>query len=119
MIREATERGDFDDLPGLGKPLNLAGLDDPDWWAKQKIREEELDSSALLPPTLQLRKERDAFPESLRGIADEQAVRTILEDFNRRVRQDRLRPSMGPQSHVIARTIDVGEMLARWRDLRG
>ena len=54
MIREATERGDFDNLPGMGKPLNLKGLDDPDWWAKQKIKDEDLDSSALLPPTLQL-----------------------------------------------------------------
>ncbi|WP_267617429.1 DnaJ family domain-containing protein [Gordonia bronchialis] len=118
MIREATERGDFDNLPGMGKPLNLKGLDDPDWWAKQKIKDEDLDSSALLPPTLQLRKERDGFPGSLRDIADETAVRTILEDFNRRVKQDRLRPTMGPASHLVARTVDVEEMIEDWRALR-
>ncbi|MGW5524545.1 DnaJ family domain-containing protein [Gordonia sp. NPDC003950] len=117
-IREATERGDFDNLPGMGKPLNLSGLDDPDWWAKQKIRDEELDSTALLPPTLQLRKEADTFPESLRGISDEQAVRAILDDYNKRVKQDRLRPSLGPASHIVARTIDVDDMVARWRELR-
>ena len=119
MIREATERGEFDNLPGMGKPLNLSGLDDPDWWAKQKIRDEELDATALLPPTLQLRKERDGFPESLRAIRSEEAVRSILEDFNKRVKQDRLRPSLGPRSHVIAATVDVDEMLSRWRELRG
>ncbi|MGV9858404.1 DnaJ family domain-containing protein [Gordonia sp. NPDC003425] len=119
MIREATERGEFDNLPGMGKPLNLSGLDDPDWWAKQKIRDEDLDSTALLPPTLQLRKERDTFPESLARIADEAAVRTILEDFNRRVKEDRLRPTMGPASHIVARTVDVDEMMLRWRELRG
>ena len=31
LIREATERGEFDNLPGAGKPLNLGGADDPDW----------------------------------------------------------------------------------------
>lgn len=119
MIREATERGDFDNLAGMGKPLNLSGLDDPDWWAKQKIRDEDLDSTALLPPTLQLRKERDSFPESLRGIGDEDAVRSILADFNSRVKQDRLRPSLGPSSHLVCRTVDVDTMIARWRELRG
>ncbi|HVD28538.1 MAG TPA: DUF1992 domain-containing protein, partial [Mycobacteriales bacterium] len=35
QIRQAQERGDFDDLPGKGKPI--PGLDDPDdeqWWIK-------------------------------------------------------------------------------------
>lgn len=118
MIREATERGDFDNLPGMGKPLNLSGLDDPDWWAKQKIRDEDLDSSALLPPALQLRKERESFPAALRDIADEDAVREILADFNSRVKHDRLRPAMGPASHVVARTVDIEEMVGRWRELR-
>ncbi|MGC4932369.1 DUF1992 domain-containing protein [Gordonia sp. DT30] len=119
MIREATERGEFDNLPGMGKPLNLSGLDDPDWWAKQKIRDEDLDSAALLPPILQLRKERQSFPESLRGIGNESAVRTILTDFNRRVRQDRLRPGLEPSSQLICRTVDVDEMIEGWRKLRG
>lgn len=119
MIREATERGEFDNLPGMGKPLNLSGLDDPDWWAKQKIRDEELDSTALLPPTLQLRKERDGFPESLRSLRSEEAVRAVLTDFNKRVKQDRLDASLGPRSHIIAQTVDVEEMVGRWRELRG
>jgi hypothetical protein len=43
LIREATERGEFDNLPGAGKPLNLGGADDPDWWIKSKMRQEGLD----------------------------------------------------------------------------
>jgi hypothetical protein len=38
-IREAIEEGQFDDLPGLGKPI--ADIDepyDPNWWVKQWIR---------------------------------------------------------------------------------
>ena len=40
-IREAIEAGQFDDLPGLGKPI--ADIDepyDPDWWIKKWIRRE-------------------------------------------------------------------------------
>ena len=42
-IREAMENGEFDDLPGLGKPI--PGIDepyDPDWWVKQWFRRERL-----------------------------------------------------------------------------
>lgn len=42
-IREAMERGDFDELPGRGQPI--ADLDepyDPDWWIKRWIRRERL-----------------------------------------------------------------------------
>ena len=42
-IREAMAAGEFDDLPGKGKPLT--GLDrpyDPDWWARQLLERELL-----------------------------------------------------------------------------
>ena len=40
-IREAIEEGQFDDLPGLGKPIpDIDEPYDPDWWAKQWIRRE-------------------------------------------------------------------------------
>ena len=38
QIREAMERGEFDDLPGTGEPLPDAGAQyDPAWWAKKWI----------------------------------------------------------------------------------
>ncbi|GGF41965.1 hypothetical protein GCM10007298_42100 [Williamsia phyllosphaerae] len=117
LIREARERGDFDDLPGLGQPLDLRGLDDPEWWAKKKIRDEGLDSSALLPATLQLRRERQEYPESLRDIRSEESVRRILVDFNRRVKRERLAPSLGPASRIVVPTIDIEDMVERWRAL--
>ena len=119
MIREAAERGEFDDLPGAGKPLDLSDSDDPDWWVKRKIRDENLDSSALLPAPLQLRREAQDFPQSLRDIADEAAVRDILIDFNRRVREAHLASRQIAMPHsVVARTIDVDDMVAQWRALR-
>ncbi|GAC68747.1 DUF1992 domain-containing protein [Gordonia soli] len=118
LIREATARGDFDDLPGAGKPLDLSDSDDPDWWVKRKIRDENLGSSALLPPVLRLRKEADGFPESLRGLTGENAVRAVLEDYNRRVRYERLGSrGRGPTSNLVAPLVDVDAMITRWREL--
>ncbi|AZZ82170.1 DUF1992 domain-containing protein [Gordonia alkanivorans] len=119
MIREAAERGEFDDLPGAGKPLDLSDSDDPDWWVKRKIRDENLDSSALLPAPLQLRREAQDFPESLRDIADETAVRDILTDFNRRVREAHLASRRIAMPHsVVAHTIDIDDMVRQWRARR-
>lgn len=36
VIREAAEAGEFDDLPGTGKPIpDLDQPYDPDWWARR------------------------------------------------------------------------------------
>ncbi len=47
LIREAAERGEFDDLPGGGQPI--PGLDrpyDPAWWAKEWLRRTRLEDAA-------------------------------------------------------------------------
>ena len=118
QIREAMERGDFDDLPGAGQPLR--GLDnrDPDWWVKQMMAREGLDAADALPPVMQLRREAAGYPESLAGEAREDNVRELLEDYNARVLAERRRPVTGIASPPVAPTIDVEEMLARWRSLR-
>jgi hypothetical protein len=120
-IREAQERGEFDDLPGAGKPLRTLGspdADDPDWWVKQLVRREQLDLTGAMPPALALRKERDTFRESLLELRTEEGVRAVLEDFNRRVRLDRLRPAVGPGPPLLAPTVDVEQYIERWRALR-
>ncbi len=118
QIREARERGDFDNLPGAGKPLpGLDGPNDPDWWVKGYLRRENLDLSAALPTPLALRKEAAAFPQSLLDVRTEAQVREILEDFNQRVKMDRLRPAVGDLPPLLARTVDVDELVEQWRTL--
>lgn len=56
QIRQAQERGDFDNLPGAGKPIPQRPSGTMEWVAT-KLREENIDSTALLPPSLALRKE--------------------------------------------------------------
>lgn len=42
-IDEAMARGEFDNLPGEGKPFAWAGgVYDPDWWLKDTLRREKL-----------------------------------------------------------------------------
>src|SRR4051812_5762566 len=118
QIRAAQERGDFDDLPGKGKPLKLPEVHDPDWWIKSFVQREGIDTSALVHPTIALRREADAFPESLADLAVEERVRAVLEDFNRRVVAEWRRPLAGPSLPVVARQVAVEPMIDRWRALR-
>src|SRR5215207_7741046 len=65
-IREAQERGEFDDLPGAGKPLpDLGDPDDPLWWLRRKAEREQLDLSPALPPRPAL---RGRGPPGARGL---------------------------------------------------
>lgn len=118
QIREAQERGEFDNLPGAGKPLT--GLDDPDpdWWVKKMMAREGLDASDAMPPVMILRREHASFPESLLDVRTEDGVREVLRDYNLRVLDDRRRPAFGKESPIWAPTVEVEPMVERWRELR-
>lgn len=114
-IQQAQRRGDFDALPGAGKPLTgLNAVRDPDWWIRRKIERENL--RGLGPPALTLRTEDAGLQDRLDGIASETAVREVLEDFNRRVREARRQLLGGPP--VVTPTRDVEAEVAAWRERR-
>lgn len=117
-IREAMAAGAFDDLPGAGRPLDLRGAGDPDWWIRRKLESEQLDAAAMAPGALGLRRERERMPESLLEHGDEHVVRELLEDYNRRVKEDRLRPAPGLPSSIVAPLVDIEAMAAAWRERR-
>ena len=114
-IREAQERGEFDDLPGAGKPLDLSDANDPDWWAKRRIREEGGDLSAFAPASVILRRERERLREQVPSLRTPEAVRDAVEAFNRLVLEDRMRPALPGMPPVVVRMLDVEEVLATWR----
>ncbi len=117
-IREAQERGEFDDLPGAGKPLDLGDTNDPMWWVRRLAEREQLDFTGALPPAVALRKEAATFPESLLDLRTEESVRAVLDDYNLRVRRDRLRPPDPRLPALLAPTVDVDDLVERWRALR-
>jgi len=112
QIRLAQERGDFDDLPGTGKPLpGLDGPDDENWWLKGYLRREGLSTEPLLPTPLQLRREIERLPDTVAGLLDEQAVRSLVRELNRRI-AEWLRAPVGPVVPVVP--VDVDAVVARW-----
>lgn len=115
-IRQAQEQGDFDGLPGHGKPIPGAGEpDDELWWVKGMIRREGLDTSALLPTSLKLRKEVEDLPATVAGLRTEAAVRAAVADLNQRIAAWIRIPS-GPA--VRLRPVDADEVVAGWRATR-
>jgi DnaJ-like protein len=113
QIRFAQERGDFDDLPGTGKPLPGVGEPVEDqWWVKDYIRREGLSGEALLPTPLRLRKEVERLPATVRDLTTEQAVRDIAADLNRRI-VEYMRAPTGPQ--VAIGLVNVDDVVTRWR----
>jgi hypothetical protein len=115
-IREAQDRGEFDDLPGAGKPLDLSDANDPDWWAKRRIREEGGDLSAFAPASVILRRERERVRAGVPALRSEQAVRDAVDAFNRLVLEDRLRPALPGMPPVVVRLLELDDALAAWRE---
>lgn len=113
QLRVAIERGDFDDLPGAGKPLELGDTHDPDWWLKKLVERERI---AVLPLSVQLRKEDAELDDRLDEIAFEAEVRRVLTDFNERVVAARYRLPEGPPLVTMPRDVDA--TVAAWAERR-
>lgn len=114
QLRVAMERGDFDNLPGAGKPIkDLGGEHDPDWWLKKLVERERI---SVLPPALALRKDDAELDARLDAITAESEARREVEEFNARVLKARYTPVDGPPLITMPR--DVEETLAAWRDRR-
>ncbi|MFG6504093.1 DUF1992 domain-containing protein [Microbacterium sp. P05] len=114
-LQQAIRRGDFDDLPGAGKPLDgLTDSHDPDWWIRRKIATEQL--SGLGPPALALRVEHREMEARLDALSREDDVREVLADFNHRVIEARRQLLGGPP--VVTPTREVEAELAAWRARR-
>ena len=114
QIRQAQERGAFDNLPGAGKPIEGLGAEhDPDWWLKKLVERERI---AVLPPSVALRKEDAELDDRLDRINVERDVRREVEDFNERVIRARYQLPEGPPLITMPR--DVEATVDAWRERR-
>jgi hypothetical protein len=69
IIREAMEKGEFDNLPGKGHPLDLdAYFAMP---AEQRLAYSVMKNAKLVPEELQLFGEAEALKEQIEACADE------------------------------------------------
>ncbi|WP_033320768.1 DUF1992 domain-containing protein [Streptomyces yerevanensis] len=116
QIREAEARGEFDQLPGAGKPLPATSDTTYDelWWIKQKMAREGL---SVLPPTLALRKEAEDELARALDAPSERVVREIITAINVKIRDVMFKPPPGPPLGL--KPYDVEEIVRDWRERRG
>jgi hypothetical protein len=104
-IREAMERGEFDDLPGAGKPLvmeeDLAGVP-----AELRMAYKILKNAGFVPPEVELRREIMSLRE---------LVSTMEDDDERRQKQRELDFKLLKLSMMRKRPVDL-ELFPEYRD---
>ena len=116
QVREALERGDFDDLPGAGRPLPPGEPDGGATWLRKYLEREGLSSTPLLPIALQLRREVAALAGEVTDMPSEQAVRDVVAELNVRIIRAIRTPPPGPA--FTLQLVDVEQVVAGWRDVR-
>ena len=103
-IRASQEQGDFDNLPGQGKPLQLD--DDSAVPAELRTGYRLLKNAGFLPPEL----------EMLQHVRDAEALLQHLEDGNERVKQlqkiSALKMQLARHGHRLSHLVDE----ARYRE---
>jgi hypothetical protein len=112
QIREATERGEFSNLPGAGKPIpDLDKPHDELWWIRRKLRREDL---SYLPPTIALRKEAEDALAAASQASSEDQVRRIVADINTKIVEGNRKAASGPPLNLAP--FDVERVVRAWRE---
>jgi hypothetical protein len=114
QIRQAQERGVFDNLPGAGRPLrDLGSPRDENWWLREYLRREGVSGVPFLPPALALRKEAEDLPEEVAKLATEVQVRARVTKLNARILDALRKPKEGPSMTLMK--VDVEQIVLDWR----
>ena len=79
-IKEANERGEFDDLPGQGEPLDL--VDDSNVPEDLRLAYKVLKNADCLPPELEAKKEIRQMEDLLDNIPDEKEKYKLIKKIN-------------------------------------
>ena len=115
QITEAIERGDFDGLPGAGRPLrDLDARRDEMSWIRDKLRRER--AAPPPPPAIQIRIDVDAALASLGSLTTEDEVAGLVEHLNDRIRTVNRTTVIGPPTSLGPLRLE--EVLERWHQLR-
>jgi hypothetical protein len=98
-IKEAQERGEFDDLPGRGKPLKIE--DDSHIPGDLRLAYKILKNADCLPPELQLKKEIRQMEDMLENIPDEKEKYRLIKTINYKIMKLNM---MGKKSPLLEET---------------
>ncbi|MFB8243645.1 DUF1992 domain-containing protein [Streptomyces sp. NPDC055952] len=113
QIRAAEARGEFERLPGAGRPLppDVENTYDELWWVKRKMAREGF---SVLPPALALRKEAEDALEAALAAPSERIVRKIIGEVNDKIRDMMFKPPPGPP--LGKKPYDVEDVVRQWRE---
>ena len=116
QLREAAERGEFDGLPGIGKPLTGYGEEyDDDWWVKDWLRREG-GAAGVIPPTLAVRRDAEDLEPAVDRLRAEALVREHVAGLNERI--DRARRGLIGGPPGVLPPFDADAVVAGWRERR-
>ena len=110
-IQSAQAAGQFDNLPGFGKPI--PGIDEPHdelWWVKDKLKREQLSS---LPPALAIRLDIQTTLARISQFKTESDVRRELAALNDRIQTASFAVTWGPSVDVLP--LDIEPTIESWR----
>jgi hypothetical protein len=100
-IREAAERGAFDNLPGAGKPIpDLDKPHDELWWIKRKLHDEQAEA---------------ALAAAARA-GSEAEVRAIVAGINAKIAEGNRKAASGPPLNLAP--FDPERVVACWHAAR-
>jgi hypothetical protein len=112
QVREADERGEFEDLPGAGQPIaDLHRPYDPMWWVKAKLRREGL---TYMSPSVALRKEAHDVYEAALEARSEAEVRKLIGEINEKIREANRKGITGPALMLLP--LDSERVVREWRE---
>jgi hypothetical protein len=104
QVREATERGEFDDLAGAGQPIpDLDKPFDELWWVKDKLSREGL---THMSPSVALRREAHDAREAALAARSDAHARSILEAVNEKIRAANRNGIAGPALMLVPYDIE-------------
>jgi hypothetical protein len=107
-IQDAQENGDFDDLPGKGKPIDLE--DDRNIPEELRLTYKILKNADCVPPELALRKEIRTMEDMLENIPDEKEKYRHLKKINYKIMQLNMMgkgsPLLGESEFYYRKVID-------------
>lgn len=105
-IREAMEAGDFDNLPGTGKPLEIDfdPAEDPSWWMARRM----LKSAGFSHPAIESKRAIEQDIAKGRATVTPAEADRWCEAMNRRIRDHNL---TWPQAAMHIRPVGPADLI--------
>jgi len=111
LIRKSMGEGEFENLPGSGRPID--GLDEPyrdDWWLRSVLKREDLSVPCA---SLDIRRDVEQTLNRVRNLPDAASVRHEIESLNARIAKVNRIGGSGPSTFVA--TLDMEAVVAQWQ----